>query len=293
MFEKLCFLIFLFAAWCSCHEVGGRSSRLEFDTVPNKVERATKSNLGSRYLVNNRHVHLKYLRPFYFHGWPSLSGCSFLVRKTNSRSLVRNLNSGSGAECVVPSRDEASVHEDGLSKVTMTSNFTEDIVWEETITSTRSSLDEVECSSERCSVSKSSWEEIKEGPFVEGEHKVPAESQDDPTIIVFDIETTGFLKSGNKIVELACRDLAGGDRSTLETLVNPFQPVPLASTAVHKISSEMVNRDEIPRYFLYFIWCYCCIYNILVIVLALFYFMRDVLTCICLSTWVSSVHVQI
>lgn len=166
---------------------------------------------------------------------------------------MRISNSGSMAECVAPSRDEASIEhasvdEGGFSKVTMTSNFTEKVVWEETITSTRSSPDEVECSSERYSVSESSWEESKEGSFIDGEHKVLSEWQADPTIIVFDIETTGFLKSGSKIVELACRDLAGGDRSTLETLVNPYQPVPLASTAVHRITTEMVNRDDIPRY---------------------------------------------
>jgi hypothetical protein len=239
-----------FAAWCRCHKVGGRSSKLDFDAVPNKVERATKANLGSLYLVNNRHVHIKHLRPFYFHSWPSLPGCSSLVTEINSRSLVGTSNLGPTAECVAPSRDEASVDasvdEDGSSKATLTSNFTEETVWKETITTTKSSPDEVECSSERCSISESIWEEFKEGSFIEGEHKVPAESQADPTIIVFDIETTGFLKSG-KIVELACRDLAGGDRSTLETLVNPYQPVPLASTVVHKITSEMVNRDDIPR----------------------------------------------
>ncbi|KAG0608740.1 hypothetical protein M758_8G128500 [Ceratodon purpureus] len=187
------------------------------------------------------------LQPFYLHGWPSIPGCSFLVRGISSRILGRALNPVLTAECVAPSRDEASVDdasvdEDGLSKVTLSYNYAEEIVWEETISSTKSSPDKVEYSSVRRSVSESSWEESKE------EHKVAAEAHVDPTIIVFDIETTGFLKSGSKIVELACRDLAGGDRSTLETLVNPFQPVPLQSTAVHKITTEMVNRDDIPSW---------------------------------------------
>lgn len=242
---------------CSrCYRVGGRSSRVNFDAVTSKVERASKSSLGCRYLIDSRHVHIKHLRSFYFHGWPSLSGCSSLVREINSRSIVKIQNSGSLAECVAPSRDEASVDEDGSSKIMLTSNFKDEIVWEETITCSRSSSDEAERTRERASVSESSCEEFKEGSFTEGEQKVPVESQADPTIIVFDIETTGFLKSGSKIVELACRDLAGGDQSTLETLVNPYQPVPLASTAVHKITSEMVNRDDIPRYFLCIVWCF-------------------------------------
>jgi len=154
---------------------------------------------------------------------------------------------------MAPSSDQASVEEDGSSKAALTSNFAEEIVWEGTNASTRSLSDEAECASERASVSDLSFEELREGSFTEGEQKVPIESQADPTIIVFDIETTGFLKSGSRIVELACRDLAGGDRSTLETLVNPYQPVPLAVTAIHKITSEMVNRDDIPRYYLYMV----------------------------------------
>ncbi|XP_024402182.1 uncharacterized protein [Physcomitrium patens] len=229
------------------HKVGGKSSRLDFHAIVNKVERTTKSALGSRFMVNARDLHVKHLRPFYFHGWPSLVDCSFFMREIDSRRLVRIPNLGSLTECVASLHDGASVDEDVCSELALTSNLTEGVVWEEITTSTRS-LNDAERASESPSVFGASCEGFKEDSSMEGPHEIPIESQVDPTIIVFDIETTGFLKPGSKIVELACRDIAGGDCSTLETLVNPYQPVPIASTAVHKITSEMVNRDDIPSW---------------------------------------------
>ncbi|KAH6772547.1 hypothetical protein C2S52_004654 [Perilla frutescens var. hirtella] len=65
------------------------------------------------------------------------------------------------------------------------------------------------------------------------------------TIICFDIETTGFAREKDRIIEFACQDLRGGDNSTLQTLVNPERHVP--NEQIHGISTQMVNRDDIPR----------------------------------------------
>lgn len=203
---------FHFDSWCRCHRFGGRSRTVNFDTLTSRLKRASKSNFGSRYVIDTRHVHIKHLRSFSFHGWPRLPGSSSLARVINSRSIVKIQSSGLLRECVAPERDKASVDDDGLSTI----RFAGEVVWEETTASTDGA--------ERATESTFSSELLEEGSFTEEEQKFPADSQLDPTIIVFDIETTGFLKAGSKIVELACRDLAGGDRSTLETLVNPYQP---------------------------------------------------------------------
>lgn len=70
------------------------------------------------------------------------------------------------------------------------------------------------------------------------------------TILVFDIETTGFLdkSNNNRIVELALRDLSGGKNSTFETLINPEMDIPTFVEKVHKISTKMVRRHDIPRF---------------------------------------------
>lgn len=65
------------------------------------------------------------------------------------------------------------------------------------------------------------------------------------TIICFDIETTGFSKEKDRIIEFACQDLRGGENSTLQTLVNPERNV--LNEHIHGISTRMVNRDDVPR----------------------------------------------
>ncbi|XP_057792158.1 exonuclease DPD1, chloroplastic/mitochondrial [Salvia miltiorrhiza] len=65
------------------------------------------------------------------------------------------------------------------------------------------------------------------------------------TIICFDIETTGFGKERDRIIEIACQDLRGGENSTLQTLINPERDVP--NEQIHGISTNMVNRYDIPR----------------------------------------------
>ncbi|KAI5056680.1 hypothetical protein GOP47_0028498 [Adiantum capillus-veneris] len=75
-----------------------------------------------------------------------------------------------------------------------------------------------------------------------------ADVSTDIVVIVFDIETTGFKLSDDRIIEFAARDLAGGDYSTIQTLVNPERPIPLHATNVHGIHSYMVNKENIPRW---------------------------------------------
>ncbi|KAK3198334.1 hypothetical protein Dsin_021749 [Dipteronia sinensis] len=65
------------------------------------------------------------------------------------------------------------------------------------------------------------------------------------TVIVFDIETTGFARKFDRIIEIALKDLSGGENSTFSTLVNPERFVP--NTYIHGISTNMVCRPDVPR----------------------------------------------
>uniref|UniRef100_A0ACD5XKP7 Uncharacterized protein n=1 Tax=Avena sativa TaxID=4498 RepID=A0ACD5XKP7_AVESA len=64
------------------------------------------------------------------------------------------------------------------------------------------------------------------------------------TILVFDIETTGFSRRGDRIIEFAVRDLMGGKNSTFQTLINPERDV--KNAGVHGISNGMVKKS--PRF---------------------------------------------
>ncbi|XP_019179319.1 PREDICTED: exonuclease DPD1, chloroplastic/mitochondrial isoform X2 [Ipomoea nil] len=65
------------------------------------------------------------------------------------------------------------------------------------------------------------------------------------TLIVFDIETTGFSRENERIIEIALRDLGGGENSTFQTLVNPGRDV--LNEHIHGISTQMVRRAAVPR----------------------------------------------
>lgn len=65
------------------------------------------------------------------------------------------------------------------------------------------------------------------------------------TVIVFDIETTGLSRENERIIEIALRDLQGGENSTFQTLVNPQRYVP--NSHIHGITTQMVQRPEVPR----------------------------------------------
>lgn len=66
------------------------------------------------------------------------------------------------------------------------------------------------------------------------------------TVIVFDIETTGFSRENERIIEIALQDLLGGKNSTFQTLVNPQRYVP--NSHIHGITTSMVNSPDVPRY---------------------------------------------
>ena len=67
------------------------------------------------------------------------------------------------------------------------------------------------------------------------------------TILVFDIETTGFLHADHRIIEFALRDLSGGENCTFETLINPERNVPKYAAEANKITTELVCRPDVPR----------------------------------------------
>ncbi|XP_050382086.1 exonuclease DPD1, chloroplastic/mitochondrial-like [Argentina anserina] len=67
------------------------------------------------------------------------------------------------------------------------------------------------------------------------------------TTIIFDIETTGFSRTDDRIIEIALQDLQGGENSTFQTLINPERGVPWNTTKIHGISTDMVRKPGVPR----------------------------------------------
>ncbi|ESQ32206.1 hypothetical protein EUTSA_v10004624mg [Eutrema salsugineum] len=65
------------------------------------------------------------------------------------------------------------------------------------------------------------------------------------TVIVTDLETTGLSRVKERIIEIAAQDLAGGEYSTFQTLINPN--VPISNAHIHGIRDDMVCRPEVPR----------------------------------------------
>ncbi|XP_006652848.1 exonuclease DPD1, chloroplastic/mitochondrial [Oryza brachyantha] len=71
---------------------------------------------------------------------------------------------------------------------------------------------------------------------------------DTATVLIFDVETTGFFHKDHRIIEFALYDLSGGKNSTFETLVNPERTVPNHVARVHNIGTGLVCRPDIPRF---------------------------------------------
>lgn len=104
-------------------------------------------------------------------------------------------------------------------------------------------------SSSTKSLNKAELHELKAVQCYNLQHSAEGKIVDSPAvIIVFDIETTGLSRDKGRIIEIAFRSLCGGKNSTFQSLVNPEQNVPNAY--IHGIKSHMVNRPDIPRYFL-------------------------------------------
>jgi DNA polymerase III epsilon subunit-like protein len=66
------------------------------------------------------------------------------------------------------------------------------------------------------------------------------------TILVFDLETTGFNSPAERIIEFAARNLMGGRNSTFQTLINPKKHI--KNSHVHGITNLMVNQPGVPRF---------------------------------------------
>uniref|UniRef100_A0A0A9DQF6 Exonuclease domain-containing protein n=1 Tax=Arundo donax TaxID=35708 RepID=A0A0A9DQF6_ARUDO len=97
-----------------------------------------------------------------------------------------------------------------------------------------------------------SWHKTDSGSCIPGIQSLwlqKTSEHDQPgTVLVFDIETTGFLHKDHRIIEFALRDLSGGKNCTFETLINPERNVPQVVAAVTSIGTDLVCRPDIPRF---------------------------------------------
>ncbi|KAJ4839494.1 hypothetical protein Tsubulata_027897 [Turnera subulata] len=105
-------------------------------------------------------------------------------------------------------------------------------------------LDEIVSSGATLGIAKA---EISKFQICDIEKRI-AENQDLAklvTVVVFDIETTGFSREHERIIEIALQDLDGGANSTFQTLVNPGRHI--NNSHIHKITTNMVCRPSVPR----------------------------------------------
>ena len=81
--------------------------------------------------------------------------------------------------------------------------------------------------------------------------KAPTVSRDSsefPTIIVFDLETTGLSKEKSRIIELAAQSLSDPS-AAFSTLVNPGRfTIPAAITSLTGITNSMVSASNVPSF---------------------------------------------
>ncbi|EOA21136.1 hypothetical protein CARUB_v10001480mg [Capsella rubella] len=97
-------------------------------------------------------------------------------------------------------------------------------------------------------IDEESRTKIQQQPFGNLQQRL-AQEKDLPkllTVIVADLETTGLSRVKERIIEIAAQDIAGGEYSTFQTLVNPGD-VPLTNTHIHGIRNDMVRRPEVPK----------------------------------------------
>ncbi|KAK3036757.1 hypothetical protein RJ639_029722, partial [Escallonia herrerae] len=108
-------------------------------------------------------------------------------------------------------------------------------------------LDDTISSSTKCNLNKLGISELGKNQHCDSRQKID-EIKDlarNITFIVFDIETTGFSSVSERIIEIALQDLAGGDNSIFQTLINPERYVP--NSYIHGISTSKVNRPDVPK----------------------------------------------
>ncbi|CAK7340583.1 unnamed protein product [Dovyalis caffra] len=108
-------------------------------------------------------------------------------------------------------------------------------------------LDETVSTRSTLSINKTEVSEFHRIPYCDIQQMI-AQNKDITkflTFIVFDIETTGFSRENERIIEIAFQDLQGGENSTFQTLVNPGRHV--ANSHIHNITTHMVCRSDVPR----------------------------------------------
>ncbi|XP_059440633.1 exonuclease DPD1, chloroplastic/mitochondrial isoform X3 [Corylus avellana] len=111
----------------------------------------------------------------------------------------------------------------------------------------REILDGVVSKSATINVNKKEISQFQKNQYCDIQQKI-SENKDLAglvTVMVFDLETTGFSREYARIIEIAVQDLLGGRNSTFETLVNPQCDVP--NSHIHGITSSMVNKPGVPR----------------------------------------------
>ena len=60
-------------------------------------------------------------------------------------------------------------------------------------------------------------------------------------IIAIDLETTGLSPLVDRIIEIAAMKITPEETTVFQTLINPQIPIPPHTTAIHKITDEMVK----------------------------------------------------
>ncbi|XP_065851678.1 exonuclease DPD1, chloroplastic/mitochondrial [Euphorbia lathyris] len=113
-------------------------------------------------------------------------------------------------------------------------------------TYTHESWDEAVSTSAQWNVKRAEISEIQKLQSCDIQPKIVENKETaNVTVIVFDIETTGFSRDNDRIIEIALQDLQGGENSTFQTLVNPgARSIP--NSHVHGITSHMVKRPGVP-----------------------------------------------
>lgn len=165
-----------------------------------------------------------------------------LSRRYESSSSFKLLNSKiyglEGGHSKKWTRRPVSTNADGRNKTTQQSkpsNITHEV------------LDGVVSTNTTVNVKKTEISQFQKTQYLDIQQKI-AENEDLAslvTVIVFDIETTGFSRENERIIEIALQDLLGGENSTFQTLVNPERYVP--NSHIHGITTRMVNRPDVPR----------------------------------------------
>ncbi|WCJ43011.1 Polynucleotidyl transferase ribonuclease H-like superfamily protein [Euphorbia peplus] len=111
---------------------------------------------------------------------------------------------------------------------------------------THETWDEAVSTSATLNVNKAEISELHKLQYTDIQPKVVENKETaNVTVIVFDIETTGFSRDKDRIIEIALQDLQGGENSTFQSLVNPgSRSIP--NSHVHGITSHMVKRPGVP-----------------------------------------------